>query len=134
MHRTITVAMAAAITARAFGLQADDGKRQRSRKRDQRECDSRGGRRMNGTWKVDLATVKIDQKPDQLLLKDGQSPVRPRRADRACSGRCVPPGHPTLCGQHVSQGRRRSQRHRTAKKGTAVTGSASIAFRATAIR
>jgi len=27
---------------------------------------------IDGTWKVDLATVKIDAKPDELLLKDGK--------------------------------------------------------------
>ena len=27
---------------------------------------------IDGTWKADLSSVQIDQKPDQLLLKDGQ--------------------------------------------------------------
>lgn len=27
---------------------------------------------INGTWKTDLASIKVDAKPDQLLLKDGQ--------------------------------------------------------------
>ena len=27
---------------------------------------------IDGTWKADLASVQIDQKPDQLLLKAGQ--------------------------------------------------------------
>lgn len=27
---------------------------------------------INGTWKADLASVQIDQKPDELLLKDGK--------------------------------------------------------------
>jgi hypothetical protein len=27
---------------------------------------------INGTWKADLATVQIDAKPDQLMLKDGK--------------------------------------------------------------
>lgn len=27
---------------------------------------------VDGTWKADLSSVQIDQKPDQLLLKDGQ--------------------------------------------------------------
>ena len=27
---------------------------------------------INGTWKADLASVQVDQKPDELLLKDGK--------------------------------------------------------------
>jgi hypothetical protein len=30
-----------------------------------------GGAPIDGTWKTDLATLKFDRKPDQLLLKDG---------------------------------------------------------------
>ncbi|MGZ3196172.1 MAG: hypothetical protein ACXWI1_03575 [Croceibacterium sp.] len=30
------------------------------------------GEGINGTWKADLATVQIDTKPDQFLLKDGK--------------------------------------------------------------
>ena len=30
------------------------------------------GDAISGTWKADLASVQMDQKPDQLLLKDGQ--------------------------------------------------------------
>ena len=36
---------------------------------------------INGTWKADINSVKFDQKPDELLLKDGQY---------SCST-CVPP-------------------------------------------
>ena len=31
-----------------------------------------GGDAINGTWKTDLASIKIDSKPDQFLLKDGK--------------------------------------------------------------
>jgi hypothetical protein len=31
-----------------------------------------GGDPINGTWKTDLASIKIDAKPDQYLVKDGQ--------------------------------------------------------------
>jgi len=31
-----------------------------------------GGDAINGTWKTDLASIKIDSKPEQFLLKDGK--------------------------------------------------------------
>ncbi|HEX8839605.1 MAG TPA: hypothetical protein VF750_03955 [Sphingomicrobium sp.] len=31
-----------------------------------------GGDAVNGTWKTDLASIKIDSKPDQFMLKDGK--------------------------------------------------------------
>ena len=33
---------------------------------------SAGTAGIDGTWKADLATVQIDAKPDQALLKDGK--------------------------------------------------------------
>ena len=35
-------------------------------------ADNTAANKIDGTWKADLSSVQIDQKPDELLLKAGQ--------------------------------------------------------------
>ena len=68
MHKTITVAMAAAsLLALAACKQTTANGNSSSN-----TSAAAGAEGINGTWKTDLSSVKIDTKPDQYLLKAGQ--------------------------------------------------------------
>jgi hypothetical protein len=68
MHKTITVAMAAAsLLALAACKQTTANGNASSN-----ASAAAAGEGINGTWKTDLSSVKIDAKPDQYLLKAGQ--------------------------------------------------------------
>lgn len=68
MHKTITVAMAAAsLLALAACKQTTANGNASSN-----TGAAAGAEAINGTWKTDLSSVKIDTKPDQYLLKGGQ--------------------------------------------------------------
>ena len=70
MHKAITAALAAAsiIALGACNKQATSN--EAAANGNASAPAAAGG--INGTWKADLSTVQIDQKPDQLLLKDGK--------------------------------------------------------------
>ena len=72
MHKTITVAMAAAsLLALSACRQTTTGGNEAGNA-EAANATAAAGQGVDGTWKADLSTVKIDQKPDELLLKDGQ--------------------------------------------------------------
>lgn len=83
---------------------------------------------IDGTWKADLSTVQIDQKPDQLLIKDGKY---------SCPT-CIPPitlaadgaFHPVTGRPYAdSMAVKIDDDHtvtRTGKKGDAVTGTSKL--------
>ena len=123
MHRTITVAMAAASLLALSACRQTTVSGNEAANETSGNATAAAGDEINGTWKADLATVKIDQKPDQLLLKDGQF---------SCPT-CTPPialaadgaFHPVTRPYADSMSVKVDDDHnvtRTAKKGTAVTG------------
>lgn len=70
MHKTITVAMAAAsLLALSACRQTTVGSNEAG---NASAPEAAGADPISGTWKTDLASLKIDSKPDQFLLKDGQ--------------------------------------------------------------
>ena len=72
MRKTITAAMAAAsLIALASCRQTTAGGNEGAYNAAAPAAEA-GADPINGTWKTDLASIKIDAKPDQLLLKDGQ--------------------------------------------------------------
>jgi hypothetical protein len=74
MHKTITVAMAAAslLALAACKQTTSANENASSNATTTAGTAAAGADAINGTWKTDLASVKVDSKPDQLLLKDGQ--------------------------------------------------------------
>ena len=73
MHKTITVAMAAAsLLAIAGCRQTSAGNAGESASSNNVSGTAAAAGDINGTWKTDLASIKLDAKPDQYLLKDGQ--------------------------------------------------------------
>jgi len=73
MHKTITVAMAAAsLLALSACRQTTVGGNESGNAAGGNATAAAGADPIKGTWKTDLASVKIDTKPDQLLLQGGQ--------------------------------------------------------------
>src|SRR5690349_17458110 len=72
MHKTITVAMAAASLLALSACRQTTGANENAAGNASAATAAAGADPINGTWKTDLASVKIDTKPDQLLLKGGQ--------------------------------------------------------------
>ena len=72
MHKTITVAMAAASLLALTACKQTTVGGNEAANATSGNATAAAGEGIAGTWKADLTTVKIDQKPDQLLLKDGQ--------------------------------------------------------------
>ena len=73
MHKTVTVAMAAAsLLALSACKQTMTGSNESGNVAGGNASATAAGEGMNGTWKADLSTVQIKQKPDQMLLEDGQ--------------------------------------------------------------
>jgi hypothetical protein len=119
MKKTITAALAA---ASLFALAACNNQPAATENAmSQNAAATAGG--INGTWKADISSVQIDQKPDQLLLKEGQF---------SCPT-CIPPiaiaadgaFHPVSRPYADSMAVKIDDDHtvtRTAKKGNAVTG------------
>lgn len=123
MHKTITVAMAAASLLALTACKQTTVGGNEAANATSGNATAAAAEGVNGTWKADLASVKIDQKPDQLLLKDGQF---------SCPT-CTPPitlaadgaFHPVTRPYADSMSIKVDDDHnvtRTAKKGTAVTG------------
>ncbi len=123
MHKTITVAMAAASLLALTACKQTTVGGNEAANATSGNATAAAGEGVNGTWKADLASVKIDQKPDQILLKDGQF---------SCPT-CTPPitlaadgaFHPVTRPYADSMSIKIDDDHnvtRTAKKGTAVTG------------
>jgi hypothetical protein len=120
MRRTITAALAA---ASLFALAACSQQPAATENATSQNAAATAADGINGTWKADLSSVQIDQKPDQLLLKDGQF---------SCPT-CTPPiaiaadgaFHPVTRPYADSMAVKLDDDHnvtRTAKKGGAVTG------------
>jgi hypothetical protein len=74
MHKTITVAMAAAsVLALSACKQAGTANENATSNASAPAGTAvAGADAINGTWKTDLASVKVEAKPDQLLLQGGQ--------------------------------------------------------------
>jgi hypothetical protein len=120
MRRTITAALAA---ASLFALAACSQQPAATENATSQNAAATAADGINGTWKADLSSVQIDQKPDQLLLKDGQF---------SCPT-CTPPVaiaadgafHPVTRPYADSMAVKVDDDHnvtRTARKGGAVTG------------
>lgn len=73
MHKTITVAMAAASLLALSACKQNAGyDNASSNAAAPASTAATGADAINGTWKTDVSSIKIDSKPDQFLLKDGQ--------------------------------------------------------------
>ena len=72
MHKTITVAMAAASLLALSACRQTTVANENAAGNAAAPTAAAGADPINGTWKTDLASVKIDTKPDQLLLQGGQ--------------------------------------------------------------
>ena len=72
MHKTITVAMAAASLLALSACRQTTVANENAAGNAAAPAAAAGADPINGTWKTDLASVKIDMKPDQLLLQGGQ--------------------------------------------------------------
>lgn len=71
MRKTITAALAAASLIALAGCKQTTAGNEASGNTAAPAAEA-GADPINGTWKTDLASIKIDSKPDQLLLKGGQ--------------------------------------------------------------
>jgi hypothetical protein len=73
MHKSLTVAMAAtSLLALAACRQVNVTDNGAGNAAEGNASAATGADPINGTWKTDLASIKIDSKPDQYLVKDGQ--------------------------------------------------------------
>ena len=72
MRKTITVALAAASLIALAGCRQTTTANENGSANAAAPAAAEGGDPINGTWKTDLASIKIDSKPDQYLVKDGQ--------------------------------------------------------------
>ena len=72
MHKTITVAMAAASLLALSACRQTTVANENAAGNAAAPTAAAGADPINGTWKTDLASVKIDTKPDQLLWQGGQ--------------------------------------------------------------
>lgn len=73
MHKTITAAMAAASLLALSGCkQATTQNEAANTSGNATASAAAGGDAINGTWKTDPASIKINSKPDQYLLQAGQ--------------------------------------------------------------
>jgi uncharacterized protein (DUF2147 family) len=74
MHKTITAAMAAASLLALAACKQTTGANENASSNASAPAGTAtaGADPIDGTWKTDLGTVKVDSKPDQLLLKAGQ--------------------------------------------------------------
>ena len=72
MRKTITAALAAASLIALAGCRQTTTAGNEAGANAAAPAAEAGADPINGTWKTDLASIKIDAKPDQLLLKDGQ--------------------------------------------------------------
>ena len=90
MHKTITVALAAAsLLALSACRQTTVGGNEAANGADGNASATASGEGVNGTWKADVDSVQFDQKPDEYLLAGGQY---------SCKS-CVPP--PTVAADGV---------------------------------
>lgn len=82
MHRTITVALAAAsLVALSACKQTTTASNEGGNAAASNASATAGAGSVDGTWKVDVNSVQFDQKPDEMLLQAGQY---------TCKS-CVPP-------------------------------------------
>src|SRR3954469_22528213 len=82
MHKTITVAMAAAsLLALSACKQTNVGGNEAGNAGSENTAMAAAGTGIDGTWKADVNSVQFDQKPDEMLLQAGQY---------SCKS-CVPP-------------------------------------------
>jgi len=72
MHKTITVAMAAASLLALSGCKQTAGNVNENAASENAASPSANAQGIDGTWKADLSSVQMNQKPDELLLKGGQ--------------------------------------------------------------
>lgn len=72
MHKTITLALAAASLLALSACRQTTVGANEAGNGTSGNATANAGQGINGTWKTDLATVKVEAKPDQFLLKDGQ--------------------------------------------------------------
>jgi len=73
MHKTITVAMAAAsLLGLSACKQTTTGNETASANAGMATAPAAAGEGISGTWKADIDSVQFDQKPDQYLLQAGQ--------------------------------------------------------------
>src|SRR5689334_12935900 len=73
MKHTATAALAAAsLIALASCRQTNVGGNEAGNAAASGNASPAAGATIDGTWKTDISTIKIDRKPDQLLLQGGQ--------------------------------------------------------------
>lgn len=72
MRKTITAALAAASLIALAGCRQTTAGGNEATANAAAPAAEAGADPINGTWKTDLASIKIDSRPDQFLLKDGQ--------------------------------------------------------------
>jgi hypothetical protein len=72
MRKTITAALAAASLIALAGCKQTTTAGNEASANAAAPAAATGADPINGTWKTDLASIKIDARPDQLLLKGGQ--------------------------------------------------------------
>ena len=128
MRKTIVVALAAASLLAIAGCRQTNVTGNESG--ENAAATAAGG--IDGTWKADLASVQIDAKPDQLLLKDGQfsCPTCTPPLTVAADGAFHPVTGRPYADSMVVKADDDHNVTRTGKKGATVTGETKYAVSA----